>query len=249
MRAGYRVVAPDLRGYNDTDKTPPYDIDTLVADVCALITHLGERRAIIVGHDWGAGVAWHLAAHKPEFCERLVIMNCPHPVMMSKALQSSFSQIRRSWYMFFFLLPLLPERFVTSGRALMVKKTFLKSAVDRTRFDDEEIEPYREAMLKPGAAAAAIGWYRAALKQGLFNRSKMRGYPTITAPTLLIWALDDFALGYDELVPGTERYVRSLRIETIPRCGHFVQVERPEKVNPLMLAFLAENAESLHATS
>jgi epoxide hydrolase 4 len=242
VKAGYRVIAPDQRGYAKSDKKGPYDIDTLVADICALIDHVAprERKAIVVGHDWGGAIAWHLAATRPEHCTRLVVMNCPHPLMMERGLRS-LKQLKKSWYMFFFQLPFLPERMLTKDGARMVAKAFRAGAVDRTNFGDEEIAPIREAALEPGAASGMIGWYRAMMRKTMLDRKKLASYPTIDVPSLLIWAKEDFALGYDELVPGTERFVRSLRIEPIERTGHFVQAENPTAVNALLLPFLAES--------
>ena len=248
VEAGYRVVAPDLRGYNTSEKKGPYDIDTLVADVCALIDHAKapseSSKVLVVGHDWGGAVAWHLAATRPEHCARLVVMNCPHPVMLSKALQSKWSQIKKSWYMFFFLVPFVPERLLTANHAAWVKKVFLGCAVDRSNFRGEEIEPLLQSALVPGAAHGMIEWYRAALKQSLFDRKRMKGYAKIEVPSLLIWAKDDIALGFDDLVPGTERYAPKLRVEPIEKCGHFVQAEQPKAVNEKLVAFLREGGEA-----
>ena len=238
VEAGFRVVAPDLRGYAQTDRIAPYDIDTLTADVCALVDHLGEKNAIVVGHDWGGGVAWHLAATRSEHCQKLVVMNCPHPAMLQRALLTKWSQIKRSWYMFFFLIPKLPERWLVRDRASIVARIFRAAAVDKSRFGREDVEPYREAMLLPGAAHAAIEWYRTSLRAGVSREGRNRKYPRISAPTLLVWAMDDVALGYEDLVPGTDRLVSSLRIERIDRCGHFVQTECPERVNPLLIDFV-----------
>ena len=253
VSAGYRVVVPDQRGYAKSDKKGPYDIDTLAADICALIDHVQgaskERKAIVVGHDWGGAIAWHLAATRPEHCTRLVVMNCPHPVMFEKGLRRSWKQLKKSWYMFFFQLPFLPERMLTKDAALAVKKAFLAGAVDRTNFGDEELAPIREAALEPGAASGMIGWYRAMMRKTMLERKKLAHYPVIDAPSLLIWAKEDFALGYDDLVPGTERHVRSLRIEPIERTGHFVQAENPTAVNALLLPFLAESRAKNGATA
>jgi len=169
-----------------------------------------------------------------------VVMNCPHPVMFEKGLRSSFRQLKKSWYMFFFQLPFLPERMLTKDHALMVKKAFRAGSIDRTNFGDEELAPIRDAAMEPGAASGMIGWYRAMMRKTMFDRKKLAEYPTIDAPTLLIWAKEDFALGYDDLVPGTERYVRHLRIEPLERTGHFVQAENPKAVNPLLLSFFGE---------
>ena len=242
VAAGFRLVAPDQRGYADTDKHGPYDIDTLVADVCALIDTVApeEKRAIVVGHDWGGAVAWHLASTRPEHCSRLVVMNCPHPAMMLKALRSKWSQIKKSWYMFFFQLPVLPERFLTRRGGRGIGRMFRAMAVDRTNFSNEELAPIVEAVCRPGAAHGMIGWYRAAIRRGLLHPKMAEATPKIEAPSLLIWAMEDKALGYEDLVPGTERYVPGLRVETIAACGHFVQQEQPDVVNPKLIAFLRE---------
>jgi pimeloyl-ACP methyl ester carboxylesterase len=242
VAAGFRVVAPDQRGYADSDKRGPYDIDTLAADMCALIDHVSpqEKRAIVVGHDWGGGVAWHLASTRAEHCSRLVVMNCPHPAMMLKALRGNWNQIKKSWYMFFFQLPFLPERFLLSDVDRRLPKMFRAMAVDRTNFSNEEMAPIVEAVKKPGAAHGMIGWYRAAIRRGLFDAKLAQKMPKIDAPTLLLWAMEDKALGYEDLVPGTERYVPSLRVETLPACGHFVQQEQPGWVNEKLVAFLRE---------
>lgn len=244
VAAGFRVVAPDQRGYADSDKRGPFDIDTLAADACALVDHVApqEKRAIVVGHDWGGAVSWQLAATRPEHCTRLVVMNCPHPAMMMRALRSKWSQVKKSWYMFFFQLPILPERFLLHDVERRLPKMFRAMAVDRTRFSNEEMAPIVEAVKKPGAAKAMIGWYRSAIRRGLLRPGLAQKIPRIDAPTLLLWAMEDKALGFDDLVPGTERFVSNLRIDTIPGCGHFVQQEQPQTVNEKLIAFLREGA-------
>jgi pimeloyl-ACP methyl ester carboxylesterase len=239
VEAGYRVVAPDLRGYNETDRTGPYDLDTLAGDVAALVGHLGESRARIVGHDWGGAITWRLAAKRPDLCERAVVLNAPHPAVFNRVIRRNFRQIRRSWYIFFFQLPWLPERWLLKDGASVLKRIYLASAVDRANFTDGAIHPFREAISKPGAAAAAIGYYRAAFRYAMSRRSSIMRYPRISRPTLLIWGKDDVALGYEDLVPATSHWVADLRIETIERCGHFVHQERPKEVNALLIRFLS----------
>lgn len=238
VEAGYRVVAPDLRGYNETDRTGPYDLDTLSGDVAALVAHLGESRATIVGHDWGGAITWHLAATQPQLCDRIVVLNAPHPAVFARALRHSLRQLRRSWYIFFFQLPRLPERRLLKDGASLLRRIYLGNAVDRSHFTEEDVRPFREAIAKPGAANAALGYYRAAFRRMFQNRRGGEGFPRITCPTLLIWAKEDIALDYSELVPPTSRWVSNLTIEPVERCGHFVHQERPEAVNALLLRFL-----------
>jgi pimeloyl-ACP methyl ester carboxylesterase len=242
VEAGYRVVAPDLRGYSETEAKGPYDIDTLRDDVLALLDHLGADKAIVVAHDWGGGVAWHLASTRQSRCTKLVVMNCPHPVVFNKALFKVGSQLRKSWYMFFFQLPYLPELFLTRGGGAGTIRALRSMAVDKTNFGPEELAPFAAAVQRPGRASAMLGWYRAAVRAGV--RAGRRGhealakYELITVPTLLLWALEDRALGYDDVVPGTERFVPGLEVQTIAGCGHFVQQERPSEVNRRLIEFL-----------
>ncbi|PZR09805.1 MAG: hypothetical protein DI536_20915 [Archangium gephyra] len=238
--AGFRVIAPDLRGYGDTDKHGPYDIDTITDDVCQLISALGFGKVKIVGHDWGGAVAWHLASKRPEFCERLTVMNCPHPVIMREALinKPSWPQLKKSWYFFFFQLPLLPEWLLTRRDAQGTVRTIKGSSIDRSHFSAEEMRPFRDGIQKPGAAKAMIGWYRHIVREGLTNPFNPPAYEQIDVDTLLIWGMKDPALGYTELVPGTEKHVPKLKLVQVPDCGHFVQAERPDAVNPALISFL-----------
>jgi pimeloyl-ACP methyl ester carboxylesterase len=232
--AGFRVVVPDQRGYNDTDKQGPYDLDTLVGDVCRLVEALGAgATARIVGHDWGGAVAWHLAATRPEVCERLAVLNCPHPAMMRTGIFKP-RQLMRSWYMFMFQVPGLAERILTANAGGGLVRVLKGNAHDATNFSDDELEPFRRAILKPGAAKAMLGWYRAMPKL-LRSPPKME---SVKAESLLIWGMGDSALGFDDLVPGTEKRVPRLKIHQIPGAGHFVQSEQPAAVNQALIDFM-----------
>lgn len=252
VEAGFRVVAPDLRGYGDTDKHGPFDLDTLVRDVGHLIESLGgERKVRVVGHDWGGEVAWHLASFRADFCERLAVINCPHPAMMRRALldEPSARQLVRSWYMFFFQLPLLPEWALTRRHAKAMVGLLRGNALDRSNFGPDELKPFRDAILRPGAATAMINWYREAMRGGFRERKHPRVYPVIDRDVLLLWGVNDRALGYNELVPGTKAWAPRLKIEGLEPAGHFVHSERPDLVNPLLVDFLKHAPTAAAATS
>jgi len=237
----FQVVAPDLRGYNDSEKpagVANYQIDLLTADVMGLIRAFGEEKAIIVGHDWGGGVAWTFAADYPQATERLIVLNCPHPGAFQKQLRSNFRQLRRSWYMFFFQIPWLPEWGIRLNRRRFVEQAFRGMAIRKEAFPDEDLQRYVEALEKPGALTAAINYYRTAFRETV--RRGERQFAKIIRPTLLIWGEEDIALG-KELTYNMEPYFTDrFEIKYIPRCSHWVQQEQPELVNRYMLEFLSD---------
>jgi pimeloyl-ACP methyl ester carboxylesterase len=243
--AGFHAVAPDLRGYNQSEQRGPYDIDTLAADVRGLIAHLGAGPAGVVGHDWGGGLAWHFAAIYPDSCAAVSVLNAPHPAPFQKKLRSDLRQIWRSWYMFFFLLPWLPERFCLANDAAWLRRFYETS--DARRFSREELAPIFEAIARPGAIGAAIEYYRVAVKRGLCSAGSFQHYPPIAAPALLAWGLKDRWLDFDTLVPGTERWVPNLTIAKLDDAHHFIQVERAEAVNALLVDFFAPLKTGTHA--
>jgi pimeloyl-ACP methyl ester carboxylesterase len=231
----FRVVAPDLRGYGGSDKPKgiaAYRTSVLADDIVALIRAFGAERAHIVGHDWGGGVAWTVAIEHPEAVDRLVALNCPHPAVMVRALRSNLGQIRKSWYMFVFQIPWLPEWTFLRDNAQTLKNVLRRSAKRPDTFSDADLDEYARAFSAPGAATAAINYYRAAA------RSKVPS-GKIKAPTLIIWGEDDIALGI-ELTRGMEGlFEHQPRVEYLPDTSHWVMEERPEIVNRLLLEFLA----------
>ncbi len=237
----HQVVALDMRGYNDSEKPASrgaYRVRDLVADVAGVITTLGRGKATLVGHDWGGAVAWATANSRPELLDRLVVMNLPHPALFAQGLRSP-SQLLRSSYMVFFQLPLLPELALTMNNAALVAQIFRDSLVDRSAITDAELDRYRQAMLKPGAATAQLNYYR-----NLFGRGgPARDYRVLEMPTLLIWGEADRVLG-KELTYGTEKYVKNLTIRYIPDCGHFVHQEQPAVVNAELRAWLATSGRA-----
>lgn len=236
---GYRVVAPDLRGYNETDKPPTgYDVPTLVHDIVSLIKELGQEKAVLVGHDWGGALAWSLAARYPQMIERLIVLNAPPPWTFARALRS-FKQLRKSWYIFFLQLPWLPEYLLGRDHAALVGKILYESAVQKSAFPPDVLARYRDAMSKPQALRAAITYYRAAFPfrgQGNTIRDAARE-SNVNAPTLLIWGEQDVALE-STMTDGLWQWVPNLRIERLLDSGHWVQQEKPEQVNSLIAEFL-----------
>lgn len=227
----FKVVAPDLRGYGETDKPEKisdYLPEVLANDIAGLIRGLGYEKAHIVGHDWGGGVAWQTALRHPEVVDRLSILNCPHPALFARALRNNFDQMKKSWYVFFFQLPYLPEFLFKLNSHKILKKLFRFS--DRP-FKEEDAAVYEQSITKPGSFHAALNYYRAALKSPSPHKQ-------ISSPTLLIWGEKDIALG-KELTYGMEPlFSGSFHIEYIPNCSHWVQEEQPEKVNRLLTEFL-----------
>lgn len=237
--AGYRVVAPDMRGYNTSDKpkgVQAYSIDKLTSDVAELIKAYGEKQATVVGHDWGAAVAWTFAMQYPQHLERLIILNVPHPITFLKALKT-FRQLRKSWYIFFFQIPWLPERGFRANNYASLRRVFRKDPVRQGAFSEGDIEKYVEAAAQPGALTAAINYYRAMFRS---SPSKVNSdLRPITAPTLVIWGEQDNYLG-KELADPHPKWVKDVRVERLPDASHWVQCDRPDEVNRLMLDFLRQ---------
>jgi len=238
---GYTVIAPDLRGYNETDKPRRgYEIPTLLRDIEELVKGLGRQKAHLVGHDWGGALAWTFAMNYPEMTESLIVMNAPHPAAMMREMRT-LKQLRKSWYIFAFQIPWLPEYMLGRNNANEIGRMLRGAALQKSAFPHEVTAKYQEAMSKPGAIKAAISYYRQLFRHLPFS-VKSKGVQ-IQAPTLLIWGERDIALGI-ELTTGLERWVNDIQIKRIPDSGHWVQQEQPEKVNQFLLDFLQSQAYS-----
>ncbi|GAA5514523.1 epoxide hydrolase A [Deinococcus carri] len=240
-RAGFRVVAPDLRGYNLSEKPPgvtAYRLKTLREDVAALIHALGHERAHVVGHDWGGIIAWALAIRQPEVVERLVILNAPHPAAARRMLRTP-RQWLKSWYILFFQLPWLPERVLPRFGAWALHGTNPRAYTEQDR------DLYRQAWAQPGAATGMINYYRALRRFGNVKETRVR------VPTLVLWGQRDVAL-LPELADGLERWVPNLRVVRLPRASHWVMRDEPVRVNNLLVDFLSGGGPAVafsgHAT-
>ncbi len=231
----YRVVALDLRGYNESDKpagVDAYRLPELVADVAGVIAALGYEACTLVGHDWGGAIAWQFAYTHPDQLEKLAVLNLPHPAKFREALRSNPQQWLRSWYALFFQLPVLPEWLLSWNEGEAIAAAFREQALNPTAFSRADLEAFRAAAAQPGALTAMLNYYRANLS-GLTGD---RQWDVLETPTLLIWGEEDAALG-KELTYGTKDYVREFYLRYIPRCSHWVQQEQPALVNRYLWAF------------
>ena len=241
--AGWRAVAPDLRGYGDSSRPKErdaYRMEHLVADAAALFDACGARRRLLVGHDWGAMIAWTFAMQRTRPLDGLVVMNVPHPAVFRHVLRHSWAQRRRSWYVAFFQLPFLPEALLTAGRARAVAQSFRGMAVNKSAFPPDVLERYRRNALLPGAMTAMLNYYRA----NLAGLSDAAPTPKIEVPTLMVWGEEDTALGL-ELTEGYGPYVADFTLERLPGVSHWVQQEAPEAVNARRLAWLGRHGLTL----
>jgi pimeloyl-ACP methyl ester carboxylesterase len=244
LALGYRVWAPNQRGYGKTTRPAriaDYTMDHLVDDVAALIDASGARSVTLLGHDWGAAVAWCFAIRRARPLERLVIMNVPHPAAFAAALRTSWKQWLRSWYILFFQLPWLPEALLGVDGARPIADAFRRTAHHPERIPADALATYRAQAARPGALRAMLAWYRAA-PRGMrpFVRADVA---RIAVPTLMLWGEDDVALGR-ETTAGTERYVADLRFVPLAGVSHWLQTDATERVNAELIAFLGASETS-----
>ncbi len=236
VRMGFRVVAPDMRGYNLSDKptkVSAYRLERLARDIAELIERLGETRAAVVGHDWGGMVAWWFAMRHPERLSRLSVLNCPHPEYML-AMMRSRSQRRKSRYMLFFQLPWMPERKLLADDGAVLRKLFRRDVERQGAFSEADIDRYLQAM-SGGSTRAALNYYRALLRRSPFAlRRRLR---PIERPVQVIWGARDRHLDMEFSRPSAS-LVSDLRFEVIEDASHWVQIDRPAQVNARLKEFL-----------
>ena len=206
----------------------------LIADVKGIVEGLGYDSCILVAHDWGAAIAWNFAYTYPQMVQKLIVLNIPHPALFAKGLRTP-QQLLKSWYIFAFQIPWLPEFLFQLNDYQAIKNAFVEMAIDKTAFPTEDLIAYRDAAAKPGALTAMINYYRQAFKS-LFSTQQPQ-WDILQVPTLTIWGESDTALG-KELTYGTEEYVSDWRVRYIPNCSHWVQQEQPELVNQYIEEFL-----------
>ena len=239
--AGYRVWAPDQRGYNISDKPEgiaAYTLDELAADVIGLMDAAGEEKVFVVGHDWGAAVAWWVAAKYPARVARMVVINVPHGAVLTKHLRRNFTQMRKSWYMFFFQLPWLPESLARLKNWNMHAKA-LKNSSRHGTFTNNDLDIYRQAWSQPKANTSMLNWYRAVMQKPPTPPENLR----ITVPTLLIWGAQDKFLGRELAQPSID-LCDDGRLVFFEEATHWVQHEEAGRVNELIDTFLRGDSKN-----
>ena len=239
VSSGYRVIIPDQRGYNLSDKPAGianYSIDLLARDVVGVLDNVAGSKAFVVGHDWGAAVSWYLAARCSDRIRRAAMLSVPHPRVFMKNLIMNPAQLRKSWYMFVFQVPWLPE-FMVRRRdwALLVRA--LQDTSAPGIFSDSDLEHYKESWARKGALTAMLNSYRAALlppAKLVLDRERSR----VRVPVLLIWGKNDqFAI--NAMARESLEYCDNGHLELFETATHWVQHEEAIKINNLLSQFFA----------
>jgi epoxide hydrolase 4 len=238
--AGFRVVAPDLRGYNLSSRpsgVEAYGADKVAADTRGLIRELGAEKALLVGHDFGGTVAWATAMAHPEVVDRLVILNAAHPRKLNEGLKHP-NQLRKLWYFFFFQPPGVPERTVRARNWRFFRR-YQRDA--QPPYTPEETKRYVESWSQPDAATAIINYYRAAVRQSKQAQAQLR---PISAPTLVIWGQRDRYLGPELAEPDHDDVPNLDRVERLAGASHWVHHDEPERVSQLLIDFFEPTGRS-----
>lgn len=231
--AGFRVIVPDQRGYNVSSKPSgiaAYALTQLVSDLIAIADQLGQQKILLVGHDWGAAVAWSAALLHPRRVAKLVVLNVPHPSVMRKFMMTRLRQVLRSWYIFFFQLPWLPEVLFSAFHFRVGSRSLLRSSRPGT-FSTEDLAQYRAAWSQPGALTSMIHWYRA-----LFRYPTKFPDRTVRVPTRILWGERDAFL-LSEMAHESLRYCTDAELYTFANAGHWLQHEESARVSERLIEF------------
>ncbi len=244
--AGFRVVVPDQRGYNLSDKpkgVASYDLEHLTADVTGLLDALGREKCYLAGHDWGAAVAWETALRYPERIEKLAILNVPHPDVMKRYLLSSFKQLRKSWYIYFFQIPGYPERVLGQDGFANLRRMMKGSRRrgENPTFSRADLDEYALAWGQPEALTGMIHWYRAIFRRTLrrmWNPAANRPR-RVQIPTLMLWGKNDVALSYEMAQPSIDLCDQG-RLVFFENATHWVQHDEARAVTQELLEFFTD---------
>lgn len=235
--AGYRVVVPDQRGYNLSEKPSSissYNIDLLRDDIIGLIEHQNRKKTTIVGHDWGGAVAWHLGSTRPEYVDKLILINIPNPALMPKVIKNYPVQALLSSYILFFQMPFLPEKISKARRFRLMKQALIKTSREGT-FSLRDIEQYERAWAQPKALTSMLNWYRA-MRKGSFDQLVNR---PITVPVRMIWGKGDQFLSVYSAKKSLESCMDGNMV-LVDGATHWITHESPELVSKLIQQFIKE---------
>jgi epoxide hydrolase 4 len=230
---GFRVIVPDQRGYNLSSKprgVASYALTELVSDVIAIADQLGMQKIFLIGHDWGAAVAWSATLLHPQRIAKLTVLNVPHPSVMRRFLSTRPRQLLRSWYMFFFQIPWLPEAIFSAFHFYIGTRALLRSSRPGT-FSAEDLAQYRAAWSQPGALTGMINWYRA-----LFRHRVKFPDRTVRVPTRILWGEHDAFL-LSEMAHESLRYCADAELFTFADATHWLQHEQSAKVSQMLVEF------------
>ncbi|GAB1422644.1 alpha/beta hydrolase [Anaerolineales bacterium] len=249
VAAGYRLIIPDLRGYNLSDKpqqVADYRLSILASDAIEIMKAFGYEQFYLAGHDWGAAVAWMVATIYPQALIKLVILNVPYPTILAKAFQKrDWSQIRKSWYMFFFQIPVLPEWLLSVRHHALLTKAMKKSGLEDT-FSEADIEGLKEAWSQPGAMKGMINWYRSMFRttkpkkadgaDETENTNPIKQKLKLNTPILILWGEKDIALG-KELAERSLEICNNGELKFYPEATHWILRDEGEAISKEMIRF------------
>lgn len=239
VAAGFRVIVPDQRGYNLSSKpkgVSAYHVNTLAKDVIGLLDHFGIQRTRLVGHDWGAVVAWTAALNHPERLEKLAILNVPHPDVMTRFVLENAEQRKKSWYVFFFQIPFFVEWVLRRDNYRNMVRMMIGSGRKST-FSRSDIEEYKKAWSQPGALTAMLNWYRNIFRGSLRSIFQRKAARRVSVPTLILWGKNDVALSHEMVQPSVELCDAGSAV-FFENATHWVQHDEAEEVNKHLLGFL-----------
>ena len=241
VEAGFRVIVPDQRGYNLSDKPKgisAYDVDMLAKDIVGLVDHFGIQKARLVGHDWGAVVAWTVAINHSERVEKLAILNVPHPDVMTDFVLNNPAQRKKSWYVFFFQIPWFVEWTLSKNNFEYLARMLTRSGRKNT-FTEADVAEYKKAWSQKGALTGMLNWYRAAMHRGLHSAFSRKKSPArrVHVPTIMLWGKRDVALSSEMAQPSINLCDQG-ELTFFEKSTHWVQHDASEEVNQKLIEFL-----------
>lgn len=237
-RAGYRAVAPDMRGFGETSRPTrieDYALQTLGDDVAALVDALGERKAHVLGHEWGGIVAAEAALSHPDRVDRLILVNGPPAITLGRAIHHSWRQRIRSSYVLFYRIPRLPEWCLTARHGRVMSLLLSDGA-----FSAEDVAVYRDAICRPRAAWAGLAYYRSIAQTIKDDADRLRG-KRISSPGLVLWGERDRTLRRDLALRLDKQFTDPPRKVFFPDVGHWVIEARPDEVARAVIGFIDED--------